>query len=186
MLDLTTSSLPKRILVLGLGNILLTDEGVGIHAITHLRRFFDFSSHITLIDGGTSATDLIDTIADHDALLVLDAIQTGEPPATLVTVQGEAIAAFFRQKLSPHQMGLGDLLALLALENKAPQLFVLLGITPCSMATGIGLSEEVATQLPQLIDQTIAQLKQWGQNLLPREHPKGLETIPLADQVVLL
>ena len=109
-----------RIVVLGVGNLLLTDEGVGPHAIDALNARYAVPSQATLIDGGTSAMELLDDMADADLLVIVDAVKSGAAPGSVVKLTGDEVPKFFTTKLSPHQVGIADVLATLALSGESP------------------------------------------------------------------
>ncbi len=100
-----------KTLVLGLGNILLSDEGVGVHVIHLLRERYDFPQEVEVMDGGTLALDLLPYVEDAERLLIVDAVQMNAPSGTVVRLVGEEIPGVLTLKYSPHQMGLSDLLA---------------------------------------------------------------------------
>lgn len=141
-----------RIVVLGVGNILLTDEGIGVRAIEELGRRYQLPPEVELLDGGTSAMELLDDLANCDLLIIADCVRAGKAPGSLLRLKDEEIPALFRTKLSPHQVGLPDVLATLVITHEAPTHTVLLGVEPESLATHMGLTDTVATTLPHLVD----------------------------------
>lgn len=145
------ASLNCPILVLGMGNILLEDEGLGIHALNQLRRDFKLSTDIELLDGGTSGMALIDQISGRDHLLVLDAVQTGDPPGTLVKMAGDEVPAYFSQKATLHQLGLSDVLAHLKLTGEQPGRVTVLGLVPESLEMSLELSDRIQSRLNSLV-----------------------------------
>lgn len=89
-----------RAIVLGIGNILLSDEGLGVRAVEALRQRFEFPADVELIDGGTSAMELLDDLSHAQLLIVVDAVKAGRPPASIVHLAGNDVPVFFRGKLS--------------------------------------------------------------------------------------
>jgi len=152
----------KRTVVLGVGNILLTDEGVGVHAVEVLRADYQLPPELTLIDGGTSAMELLEDLEGLDLLIVLDAVRAGRPPATLIRLSGTQVPVFFRARLSPHQVGLAEVLATLDLLGHPPGETVVLGIEPVSLDTRLGLTEPVAARLPELVQAVVDELGAHG------------------------
>jgi hydrogenase maturation protease len=140
-----------RVVVLGVGNILLSDEGVGVRAIEDLGRAYALPPEVELIDGGTSAMELLDDLANCDLLIIADCVRAGRPPGHLLRLVDDEIPALFRTKLSPHQVGLPEVLATLVITNEAPRRTVLFGVEPESLATGMGLTVTVAATLPHLV-----------------------------------
>lgn len=149
-----------KILVLGIGNLLLSDEGVGIHCIQKLEQDYHFPENVTLLDGGTAGMELLLPIATADQLIIIDAVKTGQPPGTLVRLDEADLPAFFRRKLSPHQLGLSDLLAATYLTGERPDKVTLFGIVPINLQWGLTLTPEIAQQLPHLVNSVIAELQQ--------------------------
>jgi len=147
----STGTQTMRIVVLGVGNILLTVEGIGVHAVQELRRSYQIPPEVVLIDGGTSGMELLDDLANCDLLIMADCVRAGRVPGTLLKLRDDEIPALFRTKLSPHQVGLPDVLATLLITHEAPAHTVLFGVEPESLATGMGLTPVVEAVLPQLV-----------------------------------
>jgi len=158
-----------NVLVLGLGNILLRDEGVGVRAVERLQERFDFPAEVQVLDGGTLGLDLLPYVETADRLLILDAVETDHTPGTLVRLYGDEVPAFLSIKVSPHQMGLADLLAASRLRGQFPRELVLWGVKPEIVDAGLELSPPIAAQLDALVDRAIAELARWG--IHPTERP---------------
>ena len=111
-----------RTLVLGLGNILLRDEGVGVRVVEALAARYILPADVEVVDGGTAGMELLNTLAGCDHLLICDAVQTDAPPATVIELVNTEVPAFFQTtRFSPHQLGLADVLATLTLTDEAPR-----------------------------------------------------------------
>jgi len=151
-----------RVLVLGLGNILLSDEGVGARLAARLARDFSFDGNVEVIDGGTSGMELLEPIAECDVLIVVDAVKTGKTPGTLVRLTGNAVPAFFMNKVSPHQVALSDVLASLRLTGEYPGEVVIHGIEPESLATGLELTHTVGARRDELLGNVLEELERLG------------------------
>jgi hydrogenase maturation protease len=154
-----------KIIVLGIGNLLLSDDGVGVHVINKLENEFEFPENIRLIDGGTKGLDLLPFIEDSDRVLIVDAANFRKEPGAIDTVEGDKIPAFLSTKLSVHQIGLPDLLFAAKLMEITPSEMCLIGIQPKSMETGTELSEEVKNRLDVLTGKVLQQLKDWGADI---------------------
>jgi hydrogenase maturation protease len=152
----------KQTLVLGLGNILLRDEGVGVRVVERLQELYQFPPDVQVLDGGTLGLDLMSYVEAADRLLVIDAMDAGAEPGTLGHLEGEEVPAFLSVKLSPHQMGLADLLAATRLRDVYPEQVVLWGVQPAVIDVGLDLSPVVAAQVDVLVDRAVAELRQWG------------------------
>jgi hydrogenase maturation protease len=155
------------VLVLGLGNILIEDEGVGIAAIEYLQQHYRLPDDVELLDGGTSGMALLDDLRQRKKLIVVDAVRTGAPPGTLVILKGDEVPAFFRSKVSPHQLALSDVLAALTLTGDKTSDICVMGVVPGSLETRIGLSHLVASQLKPLISCIINELENVGYRIEP-------------------
>lgn len=155
------------VLILGLGNILIEDEGVGIAAIEYVRQHYQLPADIELLDGGTSGMALLDDLRHRSKLIVVDAVNTGAAPGTLVVLKGDEVPAFFRSKVSPHQLALSDVLAALTLTGDKTADITVIGVVPASLKTRIGLSRLVGAQLKPLADHIIAELESAGFNPAP-------------------
>lgn len=151
-----------KTLVLGVGNILLSDEGVGVHIIHLLRERYRFPQEVEILDGGTLALDLLPYVEDASRLLIVDAVQMDRPPGTVARLEGEEIPARLSLQHSPHQMGLSDLLAAARLRGRYPSESVLWGIQPASLGVGMELSPAVAAQMETLVQNVLAELQRWG------------------------
>ena len=148
---------PSKAVVLGLGNILHSDDGVGPQAIARLRQD-PRVRNVSLIEGGTLGLELLTHIWDCSYLLVLDAVDVGHPPGTLVRMSSQEVQTL-RGKGSVHQLGVADLLvALRVLANQTPEV-VLLGVQPASTEWGTELSPAVAAVLPALADAAVAEVR---------------------------
>lgn len=147
-----------RIVVLGVGNILLSDEGVGVHAVNRLAELYDLPPEVEIIDGGTSGMDCLDQVSEADHLIIADCMRAKQEPGTISRLTGEQIPAFFRTRISPHQVGLSDMLAALNFHDLMPKNIVLYGVEPESFALGMEPTPTIAARLPELVDRLAAEL----------------------------
>ncbi len=160
---------PLNVVILGVGNVLMSDEGVGVHTINALERQYDFPENVRCVDGGTSTNELLGDLEYLDHLIVIDAVTAGVAPASLVRLEGKAVPAAFTTKLSPHQIGISDLLATLTFMGRAPKNVLLLGVEPVRLTLDMELSPEVAARVPELCGQVFQELKLLG--LAPASKP---------------
>ena len=149
-------------LVLGLGNILMRDEGIGVRAVELLAERYEFPPEVQLLDGGTLGLNLLPYVEDADRLLVIDAANVGGEPGTIARLESEEVPAFLGVKISPHQIGLADLLAAARLRGRCPRELVLVGVQPGVIDTGLELSPPVAAQVGALVEAALSQLSRWG------------------------
>lgn len=150
------------ILVLGLGNILLQDEGIGVHVIEALEAAYDLPNSVTVVDGGTAGMDMLNTIAGFQHMVVVDAVKTGAPAGTVVTLTGDQVPAFFKGKLSPHQVGLTDLLAVMRLTDESPESITLIGCVPYGMATTLTMTDGMQARVPEMMALVVDALTKLG------------------------
>jgi len=152
-----------NVLVLGLGNILLSDEGVGVKAIEELQSRYDCSHGIEIVDGGTIGLELLPYFEGRSHILIIDAVKSDEKPGTIVRIEDPP--AYFRNRTSPHQIGLADVMGVAAITGILPQNITLFGIEPKQISTGLDLSAEVAQNLSRLVDLVAAELKTIGSSV---------------------
>jgi hydrogenase maturation protease len=156
------------IIVLGLGNPLMGDDGVGLAALEILRRDYKFSPDIKLEDGGTLGLALLPLVEEADSLLVLDAVRLGGCPGTTVVREGDEIPRCLALKLSTHQSGFIETLALAGLRSRLPPRLALVGLEVEGAKYGEPLSQDVESGLPSMVEAAVAKLEQWGVLCGPR------------------
>lgn len=157
------------ILVLGIGNLLLGDEAIGVRIVEALEQRYLLPPHVEVLDGGTSGMDLLDVMANRDHLIVADAVLTGDEPGSVVMLHDDEIPAMFTRKVSPHQIGLADVLMALRLTGEFPARLTLVGVIPQTLEPGIALSPVVQQALEPALQQIVAALKQEGVKVIPLE-----------------
>lgn len=148
-------------MVLGVGNLIHTDDGVGVHAIRKLQADARVPSGVELMDGGTFGIELLAYLENCSKLLLLDAVDLGRSPGTLVRMTAEDLFGL-PGGASVHQLGIADLLAILPVVSNAPKEVVLLGVQPASTDWGAELSPAVAAALGNLLDAAVEQLLTWS------------------------
>ena len=145
-----------------MGNILLEDEGLGIRALEILQRDYVFPDSVELLDGGTTGMGLLDDISGRAHLVVLDAVQTGAEPGTLIELRGDQVPVYFGLRVSPHQLGLSDVLATLELSGEKPLAVSVLGLVPHSLDLSLELSAPIKARLGSLVEAAVAELARIG------------------------
>jgi hydrogenase maturation protease len=151
-----------KILVLGIGNLVMTDDGIGVRVVQSIEERFRFPDQVTVLDGGTLGLDLLPRIEAAERLLIVDALETGAPPGTLVRLSGAQIPEALEARLSPHQIGLQELLSVASLLGHSPGETVLWGVQPESIQMALRLSASVAAQLEPLVGKVLEELAAWG------------------------
>lgn len=159
-----------NVVVLGVGNVLMSDEGVGVHAVTALERQYTFPDGVRCVDGGTSTNELLGDLEDLDHLIVIDAVAANKEPGAMLRLDGDAVPSAFTTKLSPRQVGIADLLATLTFLGRAPKNVVLFGVEPERLTLDMELSPRIAARVPELCAEVVAELGRLG--LAPR--PNGV------------
>ncbi len=148
--------------VLGVGNTILSDDGVGVHAARLLKDDPRLPSGVTVLDGGTLGLELIPYASGASRVLLLDAIRSDNPPGTFARMTGADLLAT-TGGWSAHQLGVADLIAALFLVSTHPQDIVVLGVQPANTDWGTTLSRDVEAALAGLVDAALAQLQLWRQ-----------------------
>jgi hydrogenase maturation protease len=150
-----------KTLVLGLGNLVHSDDGLGVHAIQSLTNDPRIPPDVVLMDGGTQGLNLLAHISAFQRLLVIDALDVGETPGTVLRLEGKALKNL-PGKPSVHQLGFADLLVALELLGESPEEIVLLGVQPLSTEWTTELTPPVREALEPLLDAVVEQLKAWS------------------------
>jgi hydrogenase maturation protease len=146
--------------VLGLGNLVHGDDGVGVHAIQQLQRDPRVPPGIVLLDGGTHGLGLLPHVSGFSRLLVIDAVDAGEPPGTVLRFEGAALNGL-PGKASVHQLGFADMMVALKLLGESPPELVVVGVQPLSTEWSIELTAPVREAVPALLETVIRQLEIW-------------------------
>jgi hydrogenase maturation protease len=157
-----------KTLVIGMGNVLMQDEGVGVRAVEELEQRYLIPGSVEVIDGGTTGMELFEPMRGAGTLIIADAVNTGAPPGTLVRIADDAIPAFFQTKISNHQLGLSDLLALLQLKGEMPERVCIIGMVPHSLENRLGLTPEAERGLEEMVWMLVEELASLGIELEPR------------------
>jgi len=150
----------RRTVILGIGNLLMRDDGVGVHVVQALRRNPPQLPHATLEiwDAGTSP-DVAFLVAGADRVIIIDAVQQGEKPGTIYCFLPEDIAWENRSPLSLHQRGLGQSLAEMTSLSSHPSKTVIVGVEPKEISPSVELSTEIEARIPRIIEVIMEQLK---------------------------
>jgi hydrogenase maturation protease len=150
------------ILVLGLGNTIMTDDGFGVEVVTRLASRYHFQGPVQLLDGGTLGLDLLPYLEEVDSLLIVDALDMRAEPGRTFRIEGEEVPRAFASKLSVHQMGLQDLLAVAELQGHVPRNLVVWGVQPECIEMGTALTATVAAAVEPVVTRVREELQRWG------------------------
>ena len=159
-----------RTLILGVGNLLLSDEGVGLRVVEKLAGTYELPEGVQTLDGGTLGLDLLYYLQNEDGrpvenLLIIDAVEMGKEPGTVIRLEGDEVPSFLSVKISPHQVGIPDMLFAAKLKDIYPRNVVLWGVQPGVLDASLDLSPPVAAQVSVLVEKAVEELGRWG------EHP---------------
>ena len=157
-LDGQTSEVRPSTLVLGVGNILLSDEGVGVHVIEALKSR-SMPPDVEVLDGGTASLELLNIMANRDKVIVVDAVEGGGEPGTIYSFTPDDIKYHSVTFTSLHQISLLETLTDAKYLGIAPRAVIILGIEPKKMDLGLEMTQEVAATLPRVIELVLAELE---------------------------
>ena len=160
-----TNNNRNHITILGIGNTLYTDEGLGVYALPPLEKLYGADEQVELVDGSTDGMSLLGPVEDTDYLIVLDAINAGKEGGHIIQLQGDEIPAYYGVKMSIHQLGFQEVLLASKLRERYPKNIVMIGMQPTSFELGIGLSETNEAQLPELVQLVEMQVNKWKNEL---------------------
>ena len=150
-----------EITILGIGNIVLKDEGFGVRVMEALNESYEWPENVQLLDGGTLGMELLRFVSGTKKLLIIDAIK-GEEPGTVYRFAGDSVSDHFNEKLSAHEIGIQDVLTVLKLGGHDMPETVVMGAVPADMEAGMELSLELQAKVPALCDLALKELAVWG------------------------
>lgn len=143
------------VVVLGVGNTLMSDEGAGVRAALVLERSGRLPPEVRVIDGGTSTHELLEDLEHLDLLVIVDAVASDRAPGTVICMEGDRVPSAFSNRLSPHQHGINDLLAKLQLLGRHPSKVALFGVVPERVELGLELSSAVEEGVHEVCDRVV-------------------------------
>ena len=155
------------IVLLGVGNILLTDEGFGVHVVNQLREDYVFNPPITILDGGTMGMELLTYMRGMKKLLLVDAINGGEAPGTVYEFPHEEMNSYFTEAISVHEVGMQDILRIRALQEDPLEDAVVIGVEPESLELGLTLSNSTQAAVADVKARVLSVLSNWNVTASP-------------------
>lgn len=161
-----------NIAVIGLGNILLKDEGVGVHVVNTIKQKYSFFPEIEIVDGGTMGFDLLPIFEGRDKVLIVDAVDFKRKPGYIGIIENDNIPSVLNSKLSVHHINLPDVLFAAKLMDISPPEICLVGIQPESLDIGLDMTDEIKEKIEALIDAIIGKLKEWNVKCALLSHQK--------------
>lgn len=157
----------SEVIVVGLGNPLMGDDGIGLCALRQLESEWTFDGSTQLVDGGTWGLNLLPALEGSRSLLFLDAIRSGRAPGSLVELRGDAIPRQLATKLSPHEVDLRELLAVMQLRGTLPANVSAIGVEPDIVEMHDGLSAAVRSRIRDVVSLAVDRLRSWGVSCSP-------------------
>ena len=158
----------NSIVVLGVGNILLTDEGLGVHVVEDLKANYTFTPQISLIDGGTMGMELLTYMRGMKKILLIDAVNGGEAPGTIYEFPHRELEQYFTDHISVHEVGMQDILRIRAIQENPLEDAIVIGVEPESLDVGFEPSVPVQKALPEVKDRVLRVLREWGVQIEPK------------------
>lgn len=156
------SRVSPRIVVLGVGNILLGDEGAGVHAVRELERSYTFPPNVDLVDGGTAGLDLLSFVEEAEYLIVIDCVQADSEPGTIFRFVPDDIPPEFSYQSSLHQISLMEVLSLAEFMGKRPETLIV-GIQPENVEEhSLELTPAIQRGIPEIIELVLGELHKLG------------------------
>ena len=159
-----------RLLILGLGNVLCGDDGLGAAAVARLLARFEIPDGVSVLDGGTLGLSLLPYVEDAERVILVDAIRADGPPGSFVRLEGEEVGPAVAGRLSVHQVGVADLLDAARWRGRLPEELVLLGLVPENIEVGLARSPRVEAGLAGLVDRVVEESRRMGFELRPLSH----------------
>ena len=162
---------PAEVTILGVGNVILRDEGFGVRVAEYLDAHYDFPESVQVVDGGTLGIELTQFVTGTRRLLVIDSINGHAAPGTVFRFEDDAVMEHFQDKISAHEVGIQDVLALLAVTGKKIPEVVVIGAQPYDVEAGVELSEKMRALVPEMARRALEELAAWG--IAPAEKRGG-------------
>ena len=171
----------NEVTILGIGNVILRDDGFGVRVAEYLDKHYEFPESVQIVDGGTLGIELTQYVTGTEKLLVIDSINGGAEPGTTFRFHNDDVMEHFQDKLSAHEVGIQDVLGLLTVTgHKIPDV-VVIGAQPYDVEAGVELSEGMMQLLPSMVEQALTELKNWGIDPKMRDNVAGMDYNKVAE-----
>lgn len=149
--------------VVGVGNIIMQDEGFGVECAKQLEKITAYPDCVQILDGGTLGMDLMPYITGTKKILFIDAINIDAPVGSYHEFTGDDLNAYFKNKLSVHDLGLNDLLAVLKITDNPVDEVVVIGVKPDVVSMGVGLTDKIAPKVDEVAKRAKEIVDKWVQ-----------------------
>lgn len=140
----------KKYAVIGIGNILRKDDGVGVHVIKELEKQLD-NSFVELVDGGTSTLDMLGYFLDYEKVVVIDCLRAGYKPGTIYKIKPEEIKDYNKENLSIHDVQILDVVKIANMFGKYPQVMIF-GVEPKEISFDLEISDTIKNKIPEVVN----------------------------------
>jgi hydrogenase maturation protease len=150
------------ITLIGLGNILMRDEGIGVHTIRRFQERYSVPDFVEIVDGGTCGLDLMPVIEGRKKVLIVDAVNFEREPGYIDQLVNEEIPIRFSTKASLHHLGLLDVLSIVRLADTMPEEICIIGIQPKTLELGLDMTPEMCDKVDILVEKTASKLREWN------------------------
>ena len=174
---------PAEVTILGVGNVILRDEGFGVRVAEYLDAHYDFPENVQIVDGGTIGIELTQFVTGTKKLLVIDSINGHAAPGTRFAIRDDDVLAHFQDKISAHEVGIQDVLALLEVTGHKIPTVTVLGAQPYNLEAGVELSEEMRKLVPEVAEEALNELRKWGIKATKKEHAAPVDIGRVAEAV---
>ena len=167
---------PQPIRILGVGNVLCTDDGLGPYTIKVLEAHYEFPEGVEVIDLGTPGMDLTPYLADARLVIVIDTVRGDDGPGSLRVLRDrEIVAKPPPSRMSPHEPGLREALMATEFADSSPDEIVFIGVVPESTGQCTRLSDPVMAAVPEVIENVVAEMEKLNRPILERDPPGEIE-----------
>ena len=151
----------EQITVLGVGNILMQDEGFGVRVVEQLLGSYYFPENVQVLDGGTLGMELLRFLVGTDRLILVDAVNGGLPPGSFYQFNHDEVKAYFKEKVSMHELGIQDVLAVMEVLEKPAKEIRILGVQPLTIDIGLEMTPIVAGAVENVVEKLLQVLQEW-------------------------
>lgn len=159
-------SLQKKTGILGIGNLLLSDEGFGVHTVHYLEEHFTFPETVEITDAGTAGIYMAPFLEEHDPILVIDVVAIDGEPGSVHCFSSKDIGkGTIPRKMSPHQLGLLELLEVCTLRESCPETVDFFCVVPVDLSTSMNLSPQITARVKEIAERIVAQLREAGHTI---------------------
>jgi len=151
----------ERITVLGVGNILMQDEGFGVRVVEQLHRKYNFPENVQVLDGGTLGMELLRFLIGTDKLILVDAVSGDLPPGAFYQFSHDEVKTYFKEKVSMHELGIQDVLAVMEVLEQPAKEIRILGVQPLTIDIGLEMTTVVTEAMENVIEKLLLLLQEW-------------------------